>query len=126
MGLIKSTKEEKKLWAFWIFLTTGIIYGYINFRFGLRAFFVMTDTEGIKTLIIIIGGYLSLLPLTVIGIPLRSASSIILAVLTLLAFIAGINPHAQSSILFMLGRFVLPNLAIASLMALSKRSNFMR
>lgn len=109
-----------KPWSFWAYLIIGIIYGYFNFRFGLRSLFVMTNSEGIRTTIGIVGGYLSLLPLTLIGIRARCISAAALLLATISAFIVGFFPPDRNATMFMLGRFVLPNMIVAGLMIFSR------
>ncbi|MGC1300184.1 MAG: hypothetical protein WA869_34590, partial [Alloacidobacterium sp.] len=111
--------QRAKRCLFIAFVAIGVIVGYFNFRFGLRGVFVMTNDEGLRTLIIIAGGYLSLLPLTLFGIWFRRASAILLIVGTVSACLAGLGYIEARSILFIAGHFVLPNVIVATLMWLS-------
>ena len=103
------------------FMIVGIAVGYFNFRFGLRGIFIMTNDEGLKTLIMIFGGYLSLLPLTLFGIWFRRTSSVMLIIGTMSACLAGLEYIQMRSILFISGHFVLPNVIVATLMWLSAK-----
>jgi hypothetical protein len=111
--------QRSKRWLFIAFVAIGVVVGYFNFRFGLRGFFVMTNDEGLRTLIIIAGGYLSLLPLTLVGIWFRRTSAILLVVGTISACLAGLGFIEARSIPFIIGHFILPNAVVATLMWLS-------
>jgi hypothetical protein len=112
-------RQRAKKVALLAFVILGVIVGYINFRFGLRAIFIMSTGDGLRTIIGVFGGYLSLLPLTLVGIRFARTSAILLLIGTISAFLAGLFPIDASSMIFMTGRFVLPNIAVAVLMRLS-------
>jgi hypothetical protein len=111
--------QRGKRLALLLFLSVGTIVGYFNFRFGLRNIFIMTDNDGVRTVIRILGGYLSLLPLTLIGTKFKRTSAVLLITGTVCAFVAGLFPIDLGAMVYMVGRFVLPNVAVASLILLS-------
>jgi hypothetical protein len=86
----ESLQFGAKKWLLIAFVAIGVVVGYLNFRFGLRGIFVMTNEEGLRTLLILLGGYLSLLPLTLFGIWFRHISSILLLIGTMFACFAGL------------------------------------
>jgi hypothetical protein len=106
-------------WLFIAFVVIGVIVGYFNFRFGLRGIFVMTNDEGLRTLVAISGGYLSLLPLTLFGIWFRRTSAALLVAGTISACLAGLGYINVRSLLFIFIHFILPNVVVAILMWLS-------
>jgi hypothetical protein len=111
------------MWLTVSFVTIGVVVGYFNFRFGLRGIFVMTNDEGLRTLIMIAGGYLSLLPLTVLGIRFKRVSSVLLLIGTMSSCLAGLEYIQMRSILFISGHFILPNVVVAALMWLSAKED---
>ena len=115
----ESLQFGAKKWLLIAFVAIGVVVGYLNFRFGLRGIFVMTNEEGLRTLLILLGGYLSLLPLTLFGIWFRHISSILLLIGTMFACFAGLKYMEAQSILFVIVHFVWPNLIVAILMWLS-------
>jgi hypothetical protein len=113
------TLYRAQRWLVLVFLIIGVAVGYVNFRFGIREIFVMTSDEGLRTVTTIFGGYLLLLPLTLVGLRFRRTSSGILFAGTIAAFLCGVLPLDPGATAYMLGRFVLPNVAVAILMMLS-------
>jgi hypothetical protein len=109
-------QERAKIWLVAAFMVIGIVMGYVNFRIGLRGIFTMANGEGIRTLTVILGGYVSLLPLTLLAPILKRISPLILLFGTAVAFAIGFLPFGIESTAFMLGHFVLPNVLVAGLM----------
>jgi hypothetical protein len=114
-----SSRQKAKRWLFMAFVAVGVVVGYFNFRLGLRGVFVMTNDEGLRTLVAIFGGYLSLLPLTLFGIWFRRTSAVLLIAGTISACLAGLGYINARSLLFITAHFILPNVIVATLMWLS-------
>lgn len=97
-------------------LLIGVVVGYLNLRFGIRGFFVINDRDTPLVLVLFLG-YVSLLPLTITGLFYARQSSKILVVVTVLAFICGLlSSFSLRAAVYMGGRFVLPNVAVALLL----------
>ena len=102
-------------WRSSLALIIGVAVGYMNLKFGIRAFFVINDRDTPLVLIVILG-YVALLPLTIVGLFYTRQVSTILLILTAVAFVCGVfvSPSLHA-IAYTGARFVLPNIAVALL-----------
>jgi hypothetical protein len=75
-------------WRSSLALIVGVVAGYINLKFGMKAFFVINDKDTPLVLTVILG-YVALLPLTIVGFFYTRQASIILLIVTAVAFACG-------------------------------------
>ena len=102
-------------WRSSLALIVGVVAGYINLRFGMKAFFVINNKDTPLILIVILG-YVALLPLTIVGLFYTRQASTILLFVTAVAFACGIFvSHSLHAIAYIGVRFLLPNIAVALL-----------
>jgi hypothetical protein len=102
-------------WRSALALIVGVAAGYINLKFGMKAFVVINDKDTPLILIVILG-YVVLLPLTIVGLFYTRQASTILLIVTAVAFACGIFVSLSLHAIAYTGvRFLLPNIAVALL-----------
>jgi hypothetical protein len=102
-------------WRSSLALLIGVVVGYVNLRFGMKGFFVINNRDTPLILIVILG-YVALLPLTITGLFYPRLSSNVLLLVTAAALLFGIiSSFSFHAVVYIGTRFVLPNVVVALL-----------